>query len=79
MQAAASVASWFGRKTVGFRVAGGETVCGAGVSVRDSAGRGCCDVEGSMPCQLGCGVGLGELQVHWNTRLALGALDGSAA
>jgi hypothetical protein len=51
---------------VGFRVAEGGTVCGAGVSVRDSAGRGWGDVEDSMPCQLGCEAGLGGLPVHGN-------------
>jgi hypothetical protein len=63
---AASVASWSGRKSISFSDVASETVCGAGVSVRVSPGRGWGDVEGSMPCRIGCGAGLGGLQVHGN-------------
>jgi hypothetical protein len=75
----ASMAHWSGRKMVVFREARGEMVGGASVLVRDSAGRGWGDVEGSMPYRLGCGAGLGGVQVHGNTRLTPDALDGSAA
>jgi hypothetical protein len=76
---ALSVAGRFRRGTVGFRAAGGETVCHGGVSVRRGAGRGWRDVEGSMPCRCVRRARLDEAQVQRNGTRALGALGSSVA
>jgi hypothetical protein len=76
---AVSVAGWFRHGTGGIRVAGGETVCRGGVSVRRGAGQGWRDVEGLMPCRCVRRARLDEAQVHGNGTRALGALGGSAA
>jgi hypothetical protein len=72
----ASVASWFGRGTGGFRTAVSETVCRGVVSVHRGAGRGCRRIGSSMPCRHACKAGLDGAWVHGNVLHALRVLGG---
>jgi hypothetical protein len=47
----ASVASWSGRKSVGFSDVAGESGRGEGVTVHGKAGRGCQRARGTVPCR----------------------------